>query len=96
MHMGMNLGLTKMAESCPYTYRQLSWSVDWHIREETLLAALASLDNFVLNSPLGWEYTSLTGNYHFAPQTERDLSHLRPLRVPEEGVSSPGTPTPAK
>ena len=52
MGMGMNLGLGKMAEVCPYTYRQLSWSVDWHIREETLLAALASLDNFVLNSPL--------------------------------------------
>ena len=52
MGMGMNLGLEKMAESCPYTYRQLSWSVDWHVREETLLAALASLDNFVLSAPL--------------------------------------------
>jgi TnpA family transposase len=52
MGMGMNLGLEKMAESCPYTYRQLSWSIDWHIREETLLAALASLDNFVLSAPL--------------------------------------------
>ncbi len=35
----MNLGLEKMAVSCPFTYRQLSWSIDWHIREETLLAA---------------------------------------------------------
>ena len=52
MGMGMNLGLEKMAESCPYTYRQLSWSIDWHIREETLLAALACLDNFVLSAPL--------------------------------------------
>ncbi len=52
MGMGMNLGLEKMAESCPYTYRQFSWSIDWHIREETLLAALASLDNFVLSAPL--------------------------------------------
>ena len=52
MGMGMNLGLEKMAESCPYTYRQLSWSVDWHIREETLASALASLDNFVLSAPL--------------------------------------------
>ena len=52
MGMGMNLGLEKMAESCPYTYRQLSWSIDWHIREETLLAALANLDNFVLAAPL--------------------------------------------
>jgi TnpA family transposase len=52
MGMGMNLGLEKMAESCPFTYRQLSWSIDWHLREETLLAALASLDNFVLAAPL--------------------------------------------
>ncbi len=52
MGMGMNLGLEKMAESCPYTYRQLSWSIDWHIREETLLAALANLDSFVLAAPL--------------------------------------------
>ena len=52
MGMGMNLGLEKMAEFCPYTYRQLSWSIDWHIREETLLAALACLDNFVLSAPL--------------------------------------------
>ncbi len=52
MGMGMNLGLEKMAESCPYTYRQLSWSIDWHIREETLLAAQANLDNFVLAAPL--------------------------------------------
>ncbi len=52
MGMGMNLGLTKMEQSCPYTYRQLSWSVDWHIREETLLASLALLDNFVLSAPL--------------------------------------------
>ena len=52
MGMGMNLGLTKMEQSCPYTYRQLAWSVDWHIREETLLSALACLDNFVLSVPL--------------------------------------------
>jgi TnpA family transposase len=51
MGMGMNYGLSKMADSCPYSYRQLSWSVDWHIREETLLAALSTLDNFVLNLP---------------------------------------------
>lgn len=52
MGMGINLGLSKMEQSCPYSYRQLSWSVDWHIREETLLASLACLDNFVLGAPL--------------------------------------------
>jgi len=25
--MGMNLGLTRMEQSCPYTYRRLSWSL---------------------------------------------------------------------
>ncbi|MBO0794440.1 MAG: Tn3 family transposase [Ktedonobacteraceae bacterium] len=51
MSMGMNFGLSKMADSCPYSYRQLSWSVDWHIREETLLSALATLDTFVAHLP---------------------------------------------
>lgn len=35
-------------------------------------------------APLGWEHISLTGNYHFAPQTGRDLSHLRPLHLSKE------------
>jgi TnpA family transposase len=48
MALGMNLGLGKMAESTKYTYRQLSWSVDWHIREDTILKAQAVLTNFVL------------------------------------------------
>src|SRR5260370_2319892 len=52
MGMGMNLGLEKMAEACPYTYRQLSWSIDLHIQGETLLSALANLDTFVLSAPL--------------------------------------------
>lgn len=52
MGLGMNFGLTKMEQSCPYTYRQLSWSGDWHIREETLLTGLSRLDNFVLEAPL--------------------------------------------
>jgi TnpA family transposase len=52
MGMGMNLGLEKMAESCPYSYRQLAWCIDWHIREDTLLSALGKLDDFVLSAPL--------------------------------------------
>jgi hypothetical protein len=39
-------------------------------------------------APLGWEHISLTGNYHFAPQMGRDLSHLRPLRLPEEDLAT--------
>ena len=33
---GINLGLKKMAESCPgTTYSKLSWLQAWHIRDET-------------------------------------------------------------
>lgn len=43
---GINLGLTKMAESCPgATYAKLSWLQAWHVRDETYGAALAKLVN---------------------------------------------------
>lgn len=33
---GINLGLTKMAESCPgTTYARLSWLQAWHVRDKT-------------------------------------------------------------
>ncbi|MBK1736114.1 Tn3 family transposase, partial [Halorhodospira abdelmalekii] len=42
----INLGLTKMAESCPgTTYAKLAWLQAWHIRDETYGAALAELVN---------------------------------------------------
>jgi TnpA family transposase len=42
----INLGLTKMAESCPeVTYAKLSWLQSWYIRDETYSAALAELVN---------------------------------------------------
>jgi len=35
---GINLGLTKMAESCPGTsYAKLAWLQGWHVRDETRL-----------------------------------------------------------
>ena len=44
---GINLGLSKMAESCPgTTYAKLAWLQAWHIRDETYAAALAELVNF--------------------------------------------------
>ena len=46
----INLGLTKMAESCPgTTYAKLSWLQAWHIRDETYSAALAELVNAQFN-----------------------------------------------
>ncbi|PKQ71139.1 Tn3 family transposase [Aeromonas sobria] len=42
----INLGLTKMAESCPgTTYAKLAWLQAWHIRDETYGAALSELVN---------------------------------------------------
>lgn len=49
MALGMNIGLSKMAQSTKYTYKKLSWSIDWHIREDTILKAQAVLTNFVLH-----------------------------------------------
>jgi TnpA family transposase len=48
----INLGLTKMAESCPgATYAKLSWLQAWHIRDETYSAALADLVNAQFRHP---------------------------------------------
>jgi TnpA family transposase len=42
----INLGLTKMAESCPgTTYAKLAWLQAWHIRDQTYSTALAELVN---------------------------------------------------
>ena len=48
----INLGLTKMAESCPgTTYAKLSWLQAWHIRDETYSSALAELVNASSGTP---------------------------------------------
>jgi TnpA family transposase len=48
----INLGLTKMAESCPGTsYAKLSWLQAWHIRDESYSAALADLVNAQYRQP---------------------------------------------
>lgn len=39
-----NLGLTRMADACTVaSYRQLSWTTGWHLREETYRRALARI-----------------------------------------------------
>lgn len=52
MALGMNYGLGQLARSTPFSYRQLAWAADWHVREETLRKALGDLDAFVLRHPL--------------------------------------------
>jgi TnpA family transposase len=49
---GINLGLARMAESCPgVTYAKLSWLQAWHVREKTYRAALAELVNAQARHP---------------------------------------------
>jgi hypothetical protein len=48
----INLGLSKMAESCPgTTYAQLAWLQAWYIRDETYSAGLAELVNAQSRQP---------------------------------------------
>ena len=48
----INLGLRKMAESCPgMTYTKLTWLQAWHIRDETYSAGLAELVNAQFRQP---------------------------------------------
>jgi hypothetical protein len=50
---GINLGLTRMSEACrETTWRQLSWTADWHVREECYAQALAGLIDAQHRQPL--------------------------------------------
>ena len=50
---GVNLGLTRMSEACrETTWRQLSWTADWHVREECYAQALAGLIDAQHRQPL--------------------------------------------
>ena len=43
----MNLGPTRMAESCQLTYRQLAWATEWYLSDENLQAANAVLVDYL-------------------------------------------------
>ena len=47
-----NFGLTTMADIADWTYRQLAWTTDWYLREETLKAAFSALVDFQHPLPL--------------------------------------------
>lgn len=50
---GINLGLTRMAEACRgTTLRQLTWTADWHIRDECYSQALAQIVDYQNRQPL--------------------------------------------
>jgi TnpA family transposase len=56
---GINLGLTRMSEAChETTWRQLSWTADWHVREECYEQALAGLIDAQHRQPLAAHWGS--------------------------------------
>jgi hypothetical protein len=58
---GINLGLTRMSEACRETiWRQLSWTADWHVREECYTQALAGLIDMQHRQPLAAHWGSGT------------------------------------
>jgi TnpA family transposase len=58
---GINLGLTRMSEAChETTWRQLSWTADWHVREECYSQALACLIDAQHRQPLAAHWGSGT------------------------------------
>jgi TnpA family transposase len=58
---GINLGLTRMSEACrETTWRQLTWTADWHVREECYTQALANLIDLQHRQPLAAHWGSGT------------------------------------
>jgi TnpA family transposase len=90
---GINLGLSKMAESCPgTTYARLSWLQSWHIRDETYSTALAELVNAQSEHPLAKEWgegttSSSDGQWFHAGGTGQAASYLNAKYGREPGVT---------
>ena len=87
----INLGLTKMAESCPgTTYAKLAWLQAWHIRDETYSAALAELVNTQLQHPFAEHWgdgttSSSDGQRFKAGNKARSTGHINPKYGAEPG-----------
>ena len=88
----INLGLTKMAESCPgTTYAKLSWLQAWHIRDETYSAALADLVNAQFRHPFAGNWgdgttSSSDGQRFKAGGRAEAAGHVNPKYGSEPGV----------
>ncbi len=59
-----NFGLTTMAEIADLSYRQLAWTTEWYLREDTLGAAVAAIVNYQHRLPLArrWGGGSLSSS----------------------------------
>ena len=81
---GINLGLTKMAESCPgTTYAKLSWLQAWHIRDETYSTALAEMVNAQFRQPFAANWgdgtTSSSDGQNFRTGSKAESTgHINP------------------
>ena len=93
----INLGLTKMAESCPgTTYAKLSWLQAWHIRDETYSAALAELVNAQFRQPFAGNWgdgttSSSDGQRFRAGGKAESTGHINPKYGGEPGGCSTRT-----
>jgi TnpA family transposase len=80
----INLGLTKMAESCHgTTYAKLSWLQAWHVRDETYSRALAELVNAQFQQPFSWHWgdgtTSSSDGQNFRTGSKANSTgHINP------------------
>lgn len=80
----INLGLTKMAESCPgTTYAKLAWLQAWHTRDETYSTALAELVNAQFRHPFAEHWgegtTSSSDGQNFrAGSKAESTGHINP------------------
>ena len=87
----INLGLTKMAESCSgATYSKLSWLQAWHIRDETYSAGLADLVNAQLRHPFAANWgdgttSSSDGQRFRACGRAESTGHINPKYGTEPG-----------
>jgi TnpA family transposase len=87
----INMGLTKMAESCPgASYAKLSWLQAWHIRDETYAAALAELVNAQLRQPFAENWgdgttSSSDGQRFKAGGKAESTGHINPKYGAEPG-----------
>jgi TnpA family transposase len=57
---GLNLSLRQLENASAFSYRELAWTLDWFVREETLRAALVELDNAVLRHPFSRSWSTGT------------------------------------
>ena len=87
---GINLGLSRMAESCQrHSLRQLAWMHDWHVREECYAAALARLIEAHRALPLARAWgdgtTSSSDGQFFRAGGRGEAGRQRPARQRARG-----------